>query len=50
MILQNTWAINHNEEEFEAPDQFIPDRFLADKFGVRKDVKGNDESRRVVYG
>ena len=50
MVLQNTWAINHDEEEFEAPDQFIPERFIGNRFGVRKEAEGDDENRRVIYG
>jgi len=28
LFLANTWAIHHDESEYDQPDEFIPDRFM----------------------
>lgn len=42
MIIQNTWAISHDPDEFDDPDSFNPSRYLANKFGTKN--TGQDES------
>ena len=53
MLFANSWSI-HRSDEFEHPDEFIPERFLDNKFGTKSDVssmqKGSDDGRRVSYG
>lgn len=34
-IFMNTWAINHDPDEYEEPDVFNPDRFLTHPLGIR---------------
>jgi cytochrome P450 len=49
MFLANTWAIHRDEEEYGRPNDFIPERFLNNKFGTRNPVADEDH-RRVSYG
>ncbi|CAL1703430.1 unnamed protein product [Somion occarium] len=35
MIFMNTWGICHNEEYFDNPDSFDPERFLRSEFGIK---------------
>lgn len=35
-VLMNTWAINHDPDEYEEPDEFRPSRFLANRFGAKE--------------
>ncbi|KAJ9133390.1 Cytochrome P450 [Pleurostoma richardsiae] len=50
-ILQNTWAINHNELYYKSPDTFDPDRYLKTPSGMRPEiVKDNvEEFRRPAW-
>ncbi len=50
MLFANAWAIHHNEDEYISPDDFIPERFLDNKFGIRREVIGEEDHRRVTYG
>ena len=51
MLFANAWSI-HRTDEFESPDDFIPERFMENKFGIKsqKDVDLTDDKRRVQYG
>lgn len=51
MLFANTWAIHRDEAEFERPDDFIPERFLSNKFGTSNSVDElTDSHRRATYG
>lgn len=51
IVIANAWAIHRDEAEYESPDDFIPERFLDNKFGTRDPVAANSEDhRRVTYG
>jgi cytochrome P450 len=51
MLFANTWAIHMDEEEYDKPEEFIPERFLNNKFGTKYTVGENaDDHRRVTYG
>lgn len=51
VFLANTWAIHQDEDEYDQPAEFIPDRFLKNKFGTRDPVdEGADDHRRISYG
>jgi len=43
-IFWNIWAISHDEEAFDRPDEFIPERFLTSEFGTKSGV--DDTARR----
>lgn len=47
----NTWAIQHNEEDYPNADQFDPTRFLENDFGTAKSGPPgtDDSSRRRTY-
>ncbi|KAJ5777836.1 hypothetical protein N7520_001082 [Penicillium odoratum] len=45
----NAWAIHMDENEYEEPEQFIPERFIGNKFGC-KSQDDSDDKRRVTYG
>ncbi|KAK2591730.1 hypothetical protein QQS21_010584 [Conoideocrella luteorostrata] len=36
-VIANVWHIHHSEEDYEDPEEFIPDRFLRHPFGMRPD-------------
>jgi cytochrome P450 len=51
VFFANTWAIHHDEAEYERPDEFIPDRFVNNEYGTRVPVDSKvDEHRRISYG
>ncbi|RYP64796.1 hypothetical protein DL770_009127 [Monosporascus sp. CRB-9-2] len=35
VVIQNTWAINHDPEHYEDPGVFNPDRFLSNPYGTK---------------
>ncbi|KAK8076792.1 Cytochrome P450 [Apiospora phragmitis] len=43
MFIANVWTIHQNEEEYERPHDFIPERFLDNPFGLRPSVAAADE-------
>jgi hypothetical protein len=51
MVFSNVWSINQNENEYENPQEFIPERFLINRVGSRvvKDGEDNDHLRRTIY-
>ncbi|KAH8749244.1 cytochrome P450 [Diaporthe sp. PMI_573] len=50
MVIANLWAILHDEEIFDQPDEYIPERYLNNKFGTRHDISEEDaEHRRQTY-
>jgi cytochrome P450 len=51
MLFANTWAIHHDESEYERPDDFYPERFLNNKFGTHHPTSDtSDDHRRATYG
>ncbi|KAK2757989.1 hypothetical protein FQN54_004395 [Arachnomyces sp. PD_36] len=58
MFFANAWAIHHDENEYEDPEKFVPDRWLGNKYGT-KDFKGSNangatersggEQRKITY-
>ncbi|KAH8805047.1 cytochrome P450 [Xylogone sp. PMI_703] len=50
ILFANTWAINRSKEEYNEPDEFIPKRFLNNKFGTINLATADDDHRRVTYG
>jgi cytochrome P450 len=50
MLLANTWAVHHDENEYASPADFIPERFLDNKFGSKRKVEdGENDGRRTTY-
>ena len=49
IVFPNAWSIHRDEEEYEAPEQFIPERFMKNRFGTRNDSSSSDDHRRVTY-
>ncbi|KAJ5640708.1 hypothetical protein N7528_000333 [Penicillium herquei] len=49
IMFMNTWAIHMDEDEYDEPEEFMPERFIDNKFGC-KDGKNLDDQRRVTYG
>lgn len=53
-FLANVWSIHRNEEEYERPDEFMPERFLDNPYGVRGSMSSKTEDmdsvgRRDLY-
>jgi cytochrome P450 len=50
VFFANTWAIHNDEDEYEEPREFRPDRFMGNEFGTRVPVDANtDDHRRTSY-
>ena len=51
MLFANAWGIHHDEDEYADADEFVPERFLRNKFGTRHDVDvdADDGHRRATY-
>ncbi|KAK7707444.1 hypothetical protein SLS57_009314 [Botryosphaeria dothidea] len=49
ILFENIWAISRDESEFKDPEKFIPERFLANKFGTQVVGDGNDDMRKPSY-
>ncbi|KLU90241.1 cytochrome P450 3A24 [Magnaporthiopsis poae ATCC 64411] len=52
-VMMNTWAINHDPDEFDEPDEFRPSRFLTNRFGAKGDKtnaneRGEEEEEKGV--
>ncbi|OIW26904.1 cytochrome P450 [Coniochaeta ligniaria NRRL 30616] len=51
VVVANTWAIHHDEAQYERPGDFMPDRFLGNEYGTRVPVDTTvDHHRRTSYG
>ncbi len=52
ILFANTRAIHRDEDEYDSPDEFIPERFLNNKYGTRRNAEAVEEQRhrRVTYG
>ncbi|KIW91638.1 uncharacterized protein Z519_07606 [Cladophialophora bantiana CBS 173.52] len=50
IVFANTWSIHHDESEYDKPAEFIPERWLNNKFGT---TAGGDtvdgDNRRITY-
>ncbi|KAF7518253.1 hypothetical protein G7054_g13511 [Neopestalotiopsis clavispora] len=52
MFIANAWTIHRNEEEYDHPDEFMPERFLHNTFGLRPSYNAKDQEksgRRPLY-
>jgi cytochrome P450 len=51
IFFANTWAIHHDEDEFDRPEMFNPDRWLRGNTYGTKDMSGtSDQQRKTSYG
>jgi len=50
MIFSNAYSIQHDETEYETPEEFRPERWLDNKFGTLKADSSDNAQRRTVYG
>ena len=51
IFFANTWAIGHDENEYDEPDMFNPDRWLNSKYGTKESVVMDpSEQRKMSYG
>ncbi|KAH7394687.1 cytochrome P450 [Pyrenochaeta sp. MPI-SDFR-AT-0127] len=48
-FLANTWAIHHDPEYYDAPEEFRPERYESNEFGYREKSKAFDGVRKT-YG
>ncbi|KAK7917902.1 cytochrome P450 [Apiospora marii] len=54
MFIANAWTIHRNEDEYDRPHDFIPERFLDNPFGLRPSITATAENfeksgRRALY-
>jgi len=47
-VIMNTWAINHNPDDYPSPDTFDPSRYIDSKFGTATTSEA-DPWRRPSY-
>lgn len=50
MLFANAWTIHRDEKEYDAPDDFIPERWLGNRYGVVGPADVKEEGRREMYG
>ena len=50
LLFANAWAIHRDNAEYADPEEFIPERFLNNKFGTKNAVDEMEDHRRVTYG
>lgn len=51
MFFANTWAIGRDENEYDTPETFNPDRWLDSKYGIKENVTMDPtEQRKTTYG
>ncbi|KAJ5115783.1 hypothetical protein N7456_000131 [Penicillium angulare] len=49
ILFANTWGIHMDEDEYEEPDRFNPDRFIGNPFGCKFNPEASDDHRRTTY-
>lgn len=51
IFFSNTWAMHHDESEYTNPHEFIPDRWLHNKYGTAVDdsERYDREQRKITY-
>jgi cytochrome P450 len=49
MLFANAWSIHRDEAEYEAPEEFMPERWLENRYGT-KGQETPEEGRRELYG
>ena len=49
ILFANAWAIHMDETEYEDADEFIPDRFIHNKFGCKSSHSVSEDHRRATY-
>ncbi|ODH47892.1 hypothetical protein GX48_06012 [Paracoccidioides brasiliensis] len=47
-VLANVWAIHHNADDYDQPNEFRPERYLDNPFGLKPGVEAC-EGRRATY-
>lgn len=52
MFFANSWAIHHDENEYDEPSVFNPDRWLeGNTYGAKESIEmGTTEKRKTSYG
>ena len=51
-VIMNIWAISHDPDEYDRPDEFIPERFLENPTGTKHGGQSGGErdlQRESVY-
>ncbi|KAL4811050.1 cytochrome P450 [Aspergillus unguis] len=49
IFFANTWAIHHDENEYDKPEEFNPDRWLHNMYGTKSSMEST-EQRKTSYG
>jgi cytochrome P450 len=52
IVFANTWSIHQDPAEYDRPTEFIPERYLSNKFGTAatQEEWTDNGQRRVTYG
>ena len=49
IFFANAWSIHRDVRIYDDPDEFIPERFLNNKYGTKNGVIDADDTRRRTY-
>jgi len=49
MLFANAWSIHRDEGEYQEPDEFLPKRWLGNRYGTMG-PEPSEEGRREMYG
>lgn len=50
VFLANAWGIHRDENEYDRPEDFVPERWLnGSAFGTKSDRPGDDQLRKQTY-
>ncbi|CAH0022322.1 unnamed protein product [Clonostachys rhizophaga] len=49
-VLANVWSMQRNPDDYEQPDEFIPERYLNHPLGLKKGADATDKRATYTFG